>query len=174
MRRMDQILVEIALDGRIRYAIGALAGLGIAMLGLALLPQFLAEWPAITPRLLGLGFPILGLGMFLWLSFIPAPHALAIRADGSAVFTRSITTWWRFFDMQETLPPGAIKGVEVELAEAVPGTTNSGDTDTGASSREWRLVLRLADGSVREVQRSPGRATLDGKAEALRGALAKL
>ncbi|MFM7610880.1 MAG: hypothetical protein ACKO9A_18665, partial [Alphaproteobacteria bacterium] len=151
---MDQILVEIALDGRIRYAIGALAGLGFAMVGLALLPQFLAEWPAITPRLLGLGFPILGLGMFLWLSFIPAPHALAIRADGSAVFTRSITTWWRFFDAFETLPPGAIKGVEVELAEAVLGTTNSGDTDTGASSREWRLVLRLADGTMREVQRS--------------------
>jgi hypothetical protein len=58
---MDQILVEIALDGRIRYAIGALAGLGFAMVGFALLPQFLAEWPAITPRLLGLGFPVLGL-----------------------------------------------------------------------------------------------------------------
>ena len=43
---MDQILVEIALDGRIRYAIGALAGLGFAMVGLALLPQFLAEWPS--------------------------------------------------------------------------------------------------------------------------------
>ncbi|MFM7691281.1 MAG: hypothetical protein ACKPAC_17785 [Alphaproteobacteria bacterium] len=171
---MDQILVEIALDGRIRYAIGALAGLGFAMVGLALLPQFLAEWPAITPRLLGLGFPILGLGMFLWLSFIPAPHALAIRADGSAVFTRSITTWWRFFDVQETLPPGAIKGVEVELAEAVLGTNNSVDTDTGASSREWRLVLRLADGTMREVQRSPGRASLDQKAAALRGALAAL
>ena len=54
---MDQILVEIALDGRIRYAIGALAGLGFAMLGFALLPQFLAECPAITPRLLGLCFP---------------------------------------------------------------------------------------------------------------------
>ena len=171
---MDQVLVEIALDGRVRYAIGALAAFGFAMAGFALVPRFLAEWPAITPRLLGLGFPILGLGMFLWLSFIAAPHALSIRADGSAFFTRSITTWWRFFDMQETLPPGAIKGVEVELAEAVPGTTNSGDTDTGASSREWRLVLRLADGSVREVQRSPGRATLDRKAEALRGALAEL
>jgi hypothetical protein len=120
---MDQILVEIALDGRIRYAIGALAGLGFAMVGLALLPQFLAEWPAITPRLLGLGFPILGLGMFLWLSFIPAPHALAIRADGSAVFTRSVTTWWRFFDMFETLPPGAITGVAVEAADAPVGTT---------------------------------------------------
>ena len=174
MRRMDQILVEIALDGRIRYAIGALAGLGFAMLGFALVPQFLAEWPAITPRLLGLGFPAFGVGVFLWLSFIPAPHALAIRADGSAVFTRSITTWWRFFDVQETLPPGAIKGVEVELAEAVLGTTNSGDTDTGASSREWRLVLRLADGTMREVQRSPGRASLDQKAAALRGALAAL
>ncbi|MCA3277596.1 MAG: hypothetical protein ING26_18975 [Roseomonas sp.] len=104
----------------------------------------------------------------------PAPHALAIRADGSAVFTRSITTWWRFFDMQETLPPGTIKGVEVELAEAVLGTTNTGDTDTGASSREWRLVLRLADGTTREVQRTPGRASLDRKAEALRGALAAL
>jgi hypothetical protein len=171
---MDQILVEIALDGRIRYAIGALAGLGFAMLGFALVPQFLAEWPAITPRLLGLGFPAFGVGVFLWLSFIPAPHALAIRADGSAVFTRSITTWWRFFDVQETLPPGAIKGVEVELAEAVLGTTNSGDTDTGASSREWRLVLRLADGTMREVQRSPGRASLDQKAAALRGALAAL
>jgi hypothetical protein len=171
---MDQILVEIALDGRIRYAIGALAGLGFAVVGFALVPQFLAEWPAITPRLLGLGFPAFGLGMFLWLSFIPAPHALAIRADGSAVFTRSITTWWRFFDMQETLPPGTIKGVEVELAEAVLGTTNTGDTDTGASSREWRLVLRLADGTTREVQRTPGRASLDRKAEALRGALAAL
>jgi hypothetical protein len=171
---MDQILVEIALDGRIRYAIGALAGLGFAMVGFALVPQFLAEWPAITPRLLGLGFPAFGLGMFLWLSFIPAPHALAIRADGSAVFTRSITTWWRFFDMQETLLPGTIKGVEVELAEAVLGTTNTGDTDTGASSREWRLVLRLADGTTREVQRTPGRASLDRKAEALRGALAAL
>jgi hypothetical protein len=168
---MDQILVEIALDGRIRYAIGALAGLGFAMAGFALVPRFLADWPAITPRLLGLGFPAFGLGMFLWLSFIPAPHALAIRADGSAVFTRSVTTWWRFFDIHETLPPGTIKGVEVELAEAVQGTTNSGDTDTGASSREWRLVLRLADGAVREVQRSPGRASLDEKAAALRGAL---
>jgi hypothetical protein len=166
--------VEIALDGRIRYAIGALAGFGFAMVGLALLPRFLAEWPAITPRLLGLGFPILGLGMFLWLSLIPAPHALSIRADGSAFFTRSITTWWRFFDVFENLPPGAIKGVEVELAEAVLGTTNSGDTDTGASSREWRLVLRLADGTMREVQRSPGRASLDQKAAALRGALAAL
>ena len=105
---MDQVLVEIALDGRIRYAIGALAGLGFAMVGFALVPQFLAEWPAITPRLFGLGFPILGLGMFLFLSFIPAPHSLAIRGDGSAVFTRSVTTWWRFFDIQEILPPGAI------------------------------------------------------------------
>jgi len=32
----------------------------------------------------------------------------------------------------------------------------------------------LADGSAREVQRSPGRASLDRKAEALRGALAEL
>jgi hypothetical protein len=168
---MDQILVEIALDGRIRYAIGALAGLGFAMLGFALLPQFLAEWPVITPRLLGLGFPILGLGMFLWLSFIPAPHSLAIRADGSAVFTRSVTTWWRFFDMFETLPPGAIKGVAVEAANAPVGTTRSGETDFSATSKEWRLVLRLSDGAVREVQRSPGRASLDEKAAALRGAL---
>jgi len=37
---MDQILVEVALDGRIRYAIGALAGLGFAMVGFALAPQF--------------------------------------------------------------------------------------------------------------------------------------
>ncbi|MBM3588293.1 MAG: hypothetical protein FJX33_10925 [Alphaproteobacteria bacterium] len=51
--------------------------------------------------------------MFLWLSFIPAPHALAIRADGSAVFARSITTWWRFFDAFENLPLGAITGVAV-------------------------------------------------------------
>jgi len=171
MRRLDQILVEIALDGRIRYAIGALAGLGFAMLGFALLPQFLAEWPAITPRLLGLGFPVLGLGMFLWLSFIPAPHALAIRADGSAVFTRSITTWWRFFDLSETLPPGTIAGVTVEAADAPVGTTRSGETDFSATSKEWRLVLRVADGAVREVQRSPGRASLDEKAAALRGAL---
>ena len=171
MRRLDQILVEITLDGRIRYAIGALAGLGFAMLGFALLPQFLAEWPAITPRLLGLGFPVLGLGMFLFLSFIPAPHSLAIRADGSAVFTRSVTTWWRFFDMFEILPPGAIKGVTVEAADAPVGTTRSGETDFSATSKEWRLVLRLADGAVREVQRSPGRASLDEKAAALRGAL---
>ena len=110
---MDQILVEIALDGRIRYALGALAAFGFAMAGFALVPHFLAEWPAITPRLLGLGFPAFGLGMFLWLSFIPAPHALSIRADGSAFFTRSITTWWRFFDAFENLPPGAIIGVVV-------------------------------------------------------------
>ena len=168
---MDQILVEIALDGRMRYAIGALAGLGFAMVGFALLPQFLAEWPAITPRLLGLGFPILGLGLFLFLSFIPAPHSLAIRADGSAVFTRSVTTWWRFFDMFETLPPGAIKGIAVEAVDAPVGTTRSGETDFSATSKEWRLVLRLSDGAVREVQRSPGRASLDGKAVALRGAL---
>jgi hypothetical protein len=168
---LDQILVEITLDGRIRYAIGALAGLGFAMLGFALLPQFLAEWPAITPRLLGLGFPVLGLGMFLFLSFIPAPHSLAIRADGSAVFTRSVTTWWRFFDMFEILPPGAIKGVTVEAADAPVGTTRSGETDFSATSKEWRLVLRLADGAVREVQRGPGRASLDEKAAALRGAL---
>ena len=168
---MSDVLVEIALDGRIRYALGALAGLGFAMAGLALLPQFLAEWPAITPRLLGLGFPILGLGMFLWLSFIPAPHALSIRADGSAVFTRSVTTWWRFFDIHETLPPGAISGVAVEPAVAPLGTTTSGETDFSASSKEWRLVLRLADGAVREVQRSPGRASLDQKAAALKGAL---
>ncbi len=171
MRRLDQILVEITLDGRIRYAIGALAGLGFAMLGFALLPQFLAEWPAITPRLLGLGFPVLGLGIFLFLSFIPAPHSLAIRADGSAVFTRSVTTWWRFFDMFEMLPPGAITGVAVEAADAPVGTTRSGETDFSATSKEWRLVLRLADGAVREVQRSPGRASLDEKAAALRGAL---
>jgi hypothetical protein len=171
MRRMDQILVEIALDGRIRYAIGALAGLGFAMVGFALLPQFLAEWPAITPRLLGLGFPILGLGLFLFLSFIPAPHSLAIRADGSAVFTRSVTTWWRLFDMFETLPPGAIKGVTVEAADAPVGTTRSGETDFSATSKEWRLVLRLSNGAVREVQRSPGHASLDEKAAALKGAL---
>jgi len=168
---MDQVLVEIALDGRIRYAIGALAGLGFAMVGFALVPQFLAEWPAITPRLFGLGFPILGLGLFLFLSFIPAPHSLAIRADGSAVFTRSVTTWWRFFDLFETLPPGTIKGVAVEAADAPVGTTRSGETDFSATSKEWRLVLRLADGAVREVQRSPGRAPLDEKAAALRGAL---
>jgi hypothetical protein len=168
---MDQILVEIVLDGRIRYAIGALAGLGFAMVGLALLPQFLAEWPTITPRLFGLGFPILGLGMFLWLSFIPAPHALSIRADGSAVFTRSITTWWRFFDAFENLPTGAITGVAVEATDAPLGTTRSGETDFSATSKEWRLVLRLADGAVREIQRSPGRASLDEKAAALRGAL---
>jgi len=168
---MDQVLVEIALDGRIRYAIGALAGLGFAMVGFALVPQFLAEWPAITPRLFGLGFPILGLGMFLFLSFIPAPHSLAIRGDGSAVFTRSVTTWWRFFDLFETLPPGAIKGVTVEAADAPVGTTTSGETDFSATSKEWRLVLRLSDGAVREVQRSPGRASLDEKAAALRGAL---
>ena len=168
---MDQILVEIALDGRIRYAIGALAGLGFAIVGFALLPQFLADWPAITPRLLGLGFPILGLGLFPFLSFIPPPHSLAIRADGSAVFTRSVTTWWRFFDMQETLPPGAIKGVAVEAADAPVGTTRSGETDFSATSKEWRLVLQLSDGAVREVQRSPGRAPLDEKAAALKAAL---
>lgn len=168
---MDQVLVEIALDGRIRYAIGALAGLGFAMVGFALVPQFLAEWPAITPRLFGLGFPILGLGMFLFLSFIPAPHSLAIRADGSAVFTRSVTTWWRFFDLFETLPPGTIKGVAVEAADAPVGTTRSGETDFSATSKEWRLVLRLSDGAVREVQRSPGRAPLDEKAATLKGAL---
>jgi hypothetical protein len=168
---MDQVLVEIALDGRIRYAIGALAGLGFAMVGFALVPQFLAEWPAITPRLFGLGFPILGLGMFLFLSFIPAPYSLAIRGDGSAVFTRSVTTWWRFFDIQEILPPGAIAGIAVEAAEAPVGTTTSGETDFSATSKEWRLVLRLSDGAVREVQRSPGRAPLDEKAAALKGAL---
>jgi hypothetical protein len=37
--------------------------------------------------------------------------------------------------------------------------------------KEWRLVLRLSDGGLREVQRSPGRASLDEKAAALRGAL---
>ena len=168
---MDQILVEIALDGRIRYAIGALAGLGFAMLGFALLPQFLAEWPAITPRLFGLGFPILGLGMFLWLSFIPAPHALAIRADGSAFFTRSITTWWRFFDAFENLPPGAITGVVVEEFQPQHVRVHHSETDTPIPPKEWRLVLRLSDGAVREVQRSPGRASLDEKAVALKGAL---
>ncbi|MFO0185557.1 MAG: hypothetical protein ACK55J_02825, partial [Alphaproteobacteria bacterium] len=111
------------------------------------------------------------LGMFLWLSFIPAPHALAIRADGSAVFTRSVTTWWLFFDMFETLPPGAITGVAVEAANAPVGTTTSGETDFSATSKEWRLVLRLSDGAEREVQRSPGRASLDEKATALKGAL---
>jgi hypothetical protein len=109
--------------------------------------------------------------MFLWLSFIPAPHALAIRADGSAVFTRSVTTWWRFFDMFETLPPGTITGVAVESIDAPVGTTRSGETDFSATSKEWRLVLRLSDGAEREVQRSPGRASLDEKAAALRGAL---
>jgi hypothetical protein len=168
---MDQILVEIALDGRIRYAIGALAGLGFAMVGFALVPQFLAEWPAITPRLLGLGFPILGLGMFLWLSFIPAPHALAIRADGSAVFTRSVTTWWRFFDMFETLPPGAIADVVVEEFHPPHIRSHQSETDTPAPQTEFRLVLRLSDGGLREVQRSPGRTSLDEKAAALRGAL---
>lgn len=168
---MDQILVEIALDGRIRYAIGALAGLGFALVGLALLPQFLAEWPAITPRLFGLGFPILGLGMFLWLSFIPAPHALSIRADGSAFFTRSITTWWRFFDAFENLPPGAIAGVVVEEFQPQHVRVQNSETDTPIPPKEWRLVLRLSDGAEREVQRSPGRASLDRKAEALRGAL---
>ncbi|MFM7422335.1 MAG: hypothetical protein ACKO54_21915, partial [Alphaproteobacteria bacterium] len=106
-----------------------------------------------------------------WLSFIPAPHALAIRADGSAFFTRSITTWWRFFDAFENLPPGAITGVVVESVDAPLGTTRSGETDFSATSKEWRLVLRLADGAVREIQRSPGRASLDEKAAALRGAL---
>ena len=74
-------------------------------------------------------------------------------------------------DAFENLPPGAIAGVVVEAIAAPSGTTTSGESDFSATSKEWRLVLRLSDGAVREVQRSPGRASLDRKAEALRGAL---
>jgi hypothetical protein len=73
--------------------------------------------------------------------------------------------------MFETLPPGTISGVAVESIDAPVGTTRSGETDFSATSKEWRLVLRLSDGAVREVQRSPGRASLDEKAAALKGAL---
>jgi hypothetical protein len=59
----------------------------------------------------------------------------------------------------------------VESIDAPVGTTRSGETDFSATSKEWRLVLRLSDGAEREVQRSPGRASLDEKAAALRGAL---
>ena len=168
---MDQILVEIALDGRIRYAIGALAGLGLAMVGFALLPQFLADWPAITLRLIGLAFPVLGLGLFLWMSFTPAPHSLAVRADGSLAFTRVVTAWWRFFDLQEVLPPGSVTGVAVEAVLPQGGATTSGENNLVPLVKDWRLVLRMADGRGREVLVSPDRAGLTEKAALLEGAL---
>jgi len=168
---VDQLLVEIALDGRIRHAVGALAGLGFAMVGFALLPQFLAEGPALTPRLLGLAFPVLGLGLFLWLSFSPAPYSLAIRADGSAVFTHVVTAWWRFFDLQEVLPPGAVLGAGVEAVVPQGGATTSGENNLTPLVKEWRLVLRLSDGTEREVLVSPDQARLMEKAALLEGAL---
>ena len=116
-------------------------------------------WPLTMPLLLLLLLPAAALG------------AGRAAACCSTLFTRSVTTWWRFFDIQEILPPGAIAGIAVEAAEAPVGTTRSGETDFSATSKEWRLVLRLSDGAVREVQRSPGRASLDEKAAALRGAL---